>query len=109
MTKRKKAAAQPPPVSRTGVSQDMATASLGCGGKTKQSWRLPLAHDAVVFNAADEAGYTAYLEEHGYCVIEVLTPRQPNVRQPRLSSGTRRWPASGGCGTSQTRGTAMRG
>ena len=74
MPKRKKAAPQPPLMSRTGVSQDMAAASLGGGATTQQSsWRLPVAHSAPVFDAADEAGFTAYLEEHGYCVIEVLT------------------------------------
>ena len=69
----------PPPLS-TGLSSDLAATSLHNPKRRKPrpakrpaSWRYPVAHDAPVFDPADEAAWLAFLAEYGYVVVQALS------------------------------------
>ena len=69
----------PPPLS-TGLSSDLAATSLHNPKRRKPqpakrpaSWRYPVAHDAPVFDPADEPAWLAFLAEYGYVVVQALS------------------------------------
>ena len=73
---RTKPAKAPPPLS-TGLSSDLAATSLHNESVASMAMArhlaLPVAHDAPVFDPADEAAWLAFLAEYGYVVVQALS------------------------------------